>query len=114
MANEIQDYINSVYNNSHLNPMKKKLIENNYHRFITEQHTLLDDELWVHEDTIKAYINNTRNPKYIFVFKDKFLNEWSSTQTMRRKSKLSKSDIKFLEETGIIDEINYKLTYRGK
>ena len=103
MTNEIQDYINSVYNNSHLNSIKKKLIENNYLCYITEQHTLLDDELWIHEDTIKAYIDNTRNPKYIFVFKDKFLNAWSSTQIMHRKSKLSRSDIKFLEEIGVID-----------
>ena len=98
MTDTMQDYINQVYQVSHLVPQKKKLIENGYRRYITQQGCLWDDELWVHPDTIKAYKEGTRNPKYIFTYKEKYLNEWSSTQIQRRSSKLSKAQIKFLAE----------------
>ena len=99
---EVQEYCNQVFNNSYLNPMKKKLIENGYNCYIMEQHALLDDEIWIHPDTIQAYNNNTFNNKYIFIFKDKFLNEWSSTQTQRRYKKLNKKQIKFLESIEVL------------
>lgn len=100
--NALKEYCKMVYNNSHLDPIKKKLIENNYTCYITQEGCLLDDELWIHEDTINAYITNTKNPKYIFVFKSRVLNAWSSTQDMRKKSKLSKADIKFLEKIYVL------------
>ena len=102
MDKEIQNYIDDVYAVSHLAPQKKKLVNNNYMRFITQEYVLLDDELWIHPDTIEAYKNNTRNPKYIFFFKEKYLNDWSSTQIMRRYIKLTKWQIKYLQEIEII------------
>ena len=102
MGDAIQDYINTVYNNAHLNPLKKQLVDNGYECYITAEHVLLDDELWVHPDTIKAHIDGTRNPKYIFVFKDKFLNAWSSTQTKRKYKNLCKSHVQFLEKIEVL------------
>ena len=102
MTNEIQEYLDTVYAVKHLAPQKEKLYKNNYMRFITQEYVLLDDELWVHPDTIKAYKENTRNPKYIFFFKEKYLNAWSSTQTMRRYSKLTKWQIKYLQSVEVL------------
>lgn len=102
LKNAMQEYMDSVYCVSHLVPMKKKLVENGYQCYIMAEHTLLDDELWVHPDTIKAHVEGSKNPKYIFVYKDKFLNEWSSTQIQRRYSKLSKKHIKVLEKYEVI------------
>lgn len=91
-----------MYIYSELVKMKQKLVNNGYNCYIIEEHALLDDEIWVHPDTIQAYNNNTFNPKYIFVFKDKFLNAWSSTQTQRRYKKLNKKQIKFLESIEVL------------
>lgn len=99
-------YISQVYNIGHLSNQKKKLVDNGYEMYIVRQGCLLDDELWIHPDTIQAYITNTHNPKYIFIFKEKYLSGWSSTQTMRRYKKLCKSHIKMLNERHdfILDE----------
>lgn len=94
----MDSYMADVYNVRHFNKQKKKLLENGYEMYIARQGCLVDDELWVHPETIQAHITNTHNPKYIFVFKEKYLNEWSSTQTMRRYKKLCKSHIKVLNE----------------
>ena len=83
--------------------MKQKLRDNNYSRFIFREGVLLDDELWVHPATIEALLNNKPNNKYIFVFKEVYLNEWSSTQTMRRSKELNKEQVKFLQSVGAMD-----------
>lgn len=96
---EMDAYISQVYNVGHLSSVKKKLLENEYKMYIVRQGCLLNDELWVHPDTIHAHITDTHNPRYIFVFKEKYLNDWSSTQTMRRYKKLCKSHIKVLNKS---------------
>lgn len=96
MTDEIQDYINSVYRVDH--DQKKALIESGYNRYIMKEGCLLDDELWVHPDTISAYVSSTPNPKYIFVFKEKYVNDWSSTQSMRRYKKLCKKHIEIINK----------------
>ena len=97
----IQEYINSVYASPY-GAMRKKLYDNNYIRLVFQENCLYDDELWVHPDTIKTYIEGTRNPKYIFVYKDKFLNEWSSTQTQRKYSKLCKWQVQVLRDNELL------------
>ena len=97
----IQEYMNSVYESPY-GEMRKKLHDNNYIRLVFQENCLYDDELWVHPDTIEAYINGTRNPKYIFVYKDKYLNAWSSTQTQHRYKKLCKWQIQVLEQEGLL------------
>ena len=84
------------------NEMKQKLLDNNYSMFILREGSLLDDEIWVHPSTIEATLNNKPNNKYIFVFKEMYLNEWSSTQTMRRYKKLNKKQINFLQRVGVL------------
>jgi len=100
MINVMQDYMNKVYNNKHITPQKKKLIESGYKCYIMRQGCLLDDELWVHPETISAYVSSTHNPKYIFVFKEKYVNDWSSTQSMRKYKKLCKKHLKVIEPFG--------------
>lgn len=102
MQNVMQEYMDSVYCVSHLTPMKKKLKDNGYMCFITQEGCLLDNELWVHPDTIEALKGNKHNPKYIFTYTEKYLNEWSSTQTQRRYAKLNKKQIKFLQSIDIL------------
>ena len=102
MTNAIQEYIDDVYCVSHLIPMKKKLRDNGYMHFITEEGCLLDNELWVHPDTIEALKDNRHNPKYIFTYTEKYLNDWSSTQIQRRYKKLNKTQIKFLQSIDIL------------
>ena len=77
--------------------LQEKLQEWGYQCFIMREGVLLDDELWVHPDTVEAYKNGTPNPKYVFVLKVKFLNEWSSTHTHRRYKKLCKKHLELLE-----------------
>lgn len=98
----MQKYMEQVYNTSNVDPQKKKLLENNYMRFVTREGVLLDDELWVHPDTITAHKNGTQNTKYIFVFTEKYLNDWSSTQSMKRFKKLAKTHIKFLDSVDVL------------
>ena len=81
---------------------QQKLIDNGYQCYTIAEHALLDDELWVHQDTIDAYINNEFNPKYIYIFKDVYLNEWSSTHSIRKYKKLPKKYIKLLEEYEVL------------
>lgn len=81
---------------------KQFLSDKGYTGYVTREGVLTDDELWIHPETIKAYNNGTPNPKYIFVFKEKYLNDWSSTQTMRRYRKLPKNAVKFLEKLCIV------------
>ena len=102
LQNAMQEYMDSVYCVSHLTPMKKKLVENGYMHFITKEYVLLDDELWVHPDTIKAYQEGKHNPKYIFFYKEKYLNDWSSTQVQRRYSKLNKWQVEFLKSIDML------------
>ena len=99
--NAMQDYINSVYASPY-GAMRKKLKDNGYIGLIIRENCLYDDELWVHPDTIKAYIEGTRNPKWIFVYEDKYLNAWSSTQTQHRYSKLCKWQLQLLSARGYI------------
>lgn len=95
-------YIKQVYNTSNVDAQKKKLIENNYMQFVTREGVLLDDELWIHPDTIKAYKDGTFNPKFIFIFKEKYLNEWSSMQTMKRFKKLAKAHVEYLKKVEVL------------
>ena len=81
---------------------QQDLINAGYNCYVLEEHALLDDELWVHPDTIQAYMDNTFNPKYIFTFKDVYLNEWSSTYSIRRNKKLNKKQIKFLKSICVL------------
>jgi hypothetical protein len=97
----MQEYMNNVYASPY-GAMRKKLYDNNYIRLVFQENCLYDDELWVHPDTIKAYIEGTHNPKYIFVYKDKYLNAWSSTQTQRRYSKLCQWQIQVLSDNGLL------------
>ena len=92
----MKEYINSIYQSPYSNK-KKLLLDNGYERYILAEHCLYDDELWVHPNTIKAWMNNERNTKYVFCFYDKPLNEWSSTQTMKRFSKLAQKHLKILD-----------------
>lgn len=82
--------------------MRKKLVDNGYIRIIFATHCLYDDELWVHPDTIKAYKNNSRNPKFIFVYKDRYLNAWSSTQTQRKYKNLCDWQLKLLKDNELL------------
>lgn len=93
----MQEYLNSVYASPY-GKLKQKLIDNDYIRIVFEEHCLYDDELWVHPDTIKAHLDGTDNPKWIFVFKDKYLGPQSSTETVRRNRKLYLWQLKLLGE----------------
>ena len=97
----MQEYMNSVYASPY-GAMRKKLQDNGYIRLVFRENCLYDDELWVHPDTIEAYINGTFNPKWIFVYKDKYLSAWSSTQTQRRYRKLCKWQLQVLSDNGLI------------
>ena len=98
---EIQEYMDSVYASPY-GEMRKKLQGSGFYRVVFQENCLYDDELWVHPETIEAYLNGTRNPKWIFVYRDKFLNAWSSTQTQRRYRKLCKWQIEVLEQNGLL------------
>lgn len=54
----MQEYINSVYASPYGN-MRRKLQNNGYIRLVIRENCLYDDELWVHPDTIEAYIDGT-------------------------------------------------------
>ena len=95
----MQEYMNSVYASPY-GAMRKKLQDNGYIRMVFQENCLYDDELWVHLDTIEAHLKGTHNPKWIFVYRDKFLNEWSSTQTQRRYRKLCKWQLQVLSDNG--------------
>ena len=98
---EILEFVSNIYASPYVQ-MQRKLQDNGYVRLVIQEHCLYDDELWVHPDTIEAYIEGTRNPKWIYVYKDKYINEWSSTQTQRRYSKLCKWQLQLLSDYGYI------------
>lgn len=98
---EILEFVSNIYASPCVQT-QRKLQENGYVRLVIQEHCLYDDEMWVHPDTIEAYVNGTRNPKWIYVYKDKYINEWSSTQTQRRYSKLCKWQLQLLSDYGYI------------
>lgn len=98
---EILEFVSNIYASPYVQ-MQRKLQENGYVRLVIQEHCLYDDEMWVHPDTIEAYVNGTHNPKWIYVYKDKYINEWSSTQTQRRYSKLCKWQLQLLSDYGYI------------
>ena len=103
LNNSIQDYCNEVFYIEPFKQLIKKLESNEYIPIKIKEGCLLDDIMFIHLNTIKAYINNTFNPKKIFIFKETFINSQSSTYTVLKYNKLKKYHIDCLIRQGFID-----------
>lgn len=99
----IQDYCNEVY---YIDPVKEcveKLKAKGYIPIKVKEGCLLDDFALIHPDTIKAYINDTFNPRKVFTFKETYRNSQSSTYKLVRSKTLRKYHIECLTAQGFLN-----------